>query len=381
MKILIAVAAFPPSTLYGGPATVAQQHAEVLSRRGHDVTVLTTDVDLPRGTTPIKLPHILVRLPAAFPGKRLPLLSSVALPKWLRRHLPEFHVVHVHFAREIFPVTVAQMAWQAHVPYVLQPHGMVSSNGGLRDVVDLLWTRRLLRDAGAVAALQDVEEQALAKLEARAHIVQVPNGMSIIPQESVSSARRQGEAPIILFLARLHPRKRVLDFVRMAAQLTQQGRDLRFRVVGPDGGEREAAEELVRELGLQARFVFTGALAPAQARHEMQAASIYVLPSVEEPFPMTVLEALSLGTPVVGTSTLHIRDLLVRADAVQIADPALEAPKGLAQAVATLLDDPTRSRAQATHGQRLMSSHLTLDRVAERLEEAYLYACTRPTGY
>lgn len=381
MKVLIAVAAFPPSSLYGGPATVAQQHAEVLSQRGHDVTVLTTDVDLPVGTTTAERPYALVSLPALFPGKRLPLLGSVALPGWLHCYLPEFHVVHVHFAREIFPVTVAQMAWQAHVPYVLQPHGMISSRGGLRNVVDRLWTRRLLRDAGAVTALQDVEEQALGELEARAHIVQVPNGMMLTPRMSALPVRQEGQLPTILFLARLHPRKRILDFVQMASQLTRQGRDLQFRVVGPDGGERGAAEELVRELGLQGRFVFTGALAPAQAQQEMQAASVYVLPSVEEPFPMTVLEALSLGTPVVGTATLHIRELLTRADAVQIADPALDAPAGLTQAVAALLDNPARAQAQAVHGQQLMSSYLTLDRVAERLEETYLYARTRPTRY
>ncbi len=385
MRILIAVAAFPPSSLYGGPATVAQQHAEVLSLRGHNVTVLTTDVGLHTQKTVALTdnPYDLIRLPAFFPGERLPLLGSIELPRWLRRHITDFDVVHVHFAREVFPINVAQAAWRAHIPYMLQPHGMISGRRGLRSVVDRLWVRRLLRDAGAVAALQDVEDAALGELEPRAHIVQVPNGMSIVGEQgSIMLGQSSAmELPTILFLARLHPRKRVLDFIKMADHLIRQGHKLHFRVVGPDGGERGAAEALVADMNLTSHFTFLGSLPPIEARREMASASVYVLPSVEEPFPMTVLEALSLGTPVIGTPTLHIRSLLEQWNAVRIADPKMNIPEALAHEVTTLLNDPVLAQKQAAQGVRLLTNHLTLDRVAERLEEAYLYARTHPTRY
>ncbi|WP_198297069.1 glycosyltransferase [Deinococcus sp. DB0503] len=381
MRILIAVAAFPPATLYGGPATVACQHAEALTRLGHQVEVLTTDAGLSadqagRQSGEPGKGYPVTRLGATLLGGRLPALVALGLPAWLRDHLPQFDVVHVHFAREWFPLTVARAALQHGLPTVLQPHGMISGTGGLRSVVDRVATRSLLRRAGAVAVLQEVEEQAVGALEPSAHLVRVPNGIclpTLPPQGGPGEVPRQ---PVILFLARLHPRKRVLDFIGMAAELTRQGRELHFRVVGPDGGDRAEAERLVQALGLQERVTFTGGLAPQAVHRELVQAAVYVLPSVEEPFPMTVLEALSLGTPTVVTETLHIRSLLEQAGAVRVAAAHPHPAVSLAEEVAFLLDQPGEAARQAERGRQLVAQELTLDRVAQRLEEVYLYVCT-----
>ncbi len=99
----------------------------------------------------------------------------------------------------------------------------------------------------------------------------------------------------MLFLARLHPRKRPTMFVRMAAALVEAGIDAHFSLVGPDEGEGAAVAKLIEQSSLQSRVSYEGPLKPAQSISRMRRAKVYVLPSVDEPYPMSVLEAMSVG--------------------------------------------------------------------------------------
>ena len=100
----------------------------------------------------------------------------------------------------------------------------------------------------------------------------------------------------------MHARKRPLVFVDMAKTLLDEGLDARFTLVGPDEGEGSALRTALKD---DPRISWEGALDPAEIPQRMAAASIYVLPSVREPYPMSVLEAMSVGLPVVVSRRLR----------------------------------------------------------------------------
>ena len=137
--------------------------------------------------------------------------------------------------------------------------------------------------------------------------------------------------PEVLFAARMHPRKRPLAFVEMAKALLDAGVDARFTLVGPDEGEGAALRAALKG---DSRISWEGALAPAAIPRRMAAASVYVLPSVREPYPMSVLEAMSVGLPVVVTDDCGLAPLVERTHCGIVTDPEVPA---LAAAVESIL--------------------------------------------
>ena len=174
--------------------------------------------------------------------------------------------------------------------------------------------------------------------------------------------------PMILFLARLHPRKRVLSFIEMASILRDRGVSAQYRVVGPDGGDLVKARQLVRKRKLEDQVVFVGRLPSEAVPQEYLRSAVYVLPSVDEPFPMTVLEALALGTPCVVTDSCFVAPLLMKSGAALISSPG---PEDLADAVGRILNDVELAEKLSAAGRHLINEKLTVERVADSLEMYY----------
>ncbi|WP_030774890.1 MULTISPECIES: glycosyltransferase, partial [unclassified Streptomyces] len=102
-------------------------------------------------------------------------------------------------------------------------------------------------------------------------------------------------------------------------------------------------------LGLTDRFTVPGALSGTEVLAELRRAHVYVLPSVDEPFPMSVLEALSVGVPSVVTHSNGLARDIARAGAGRAVDPG---PAGVSAAVLDLLD-PAAGREASLSARKL----------------------------
>jgi glycosyltransferase involved in cell wall biosynthesis len=373
MNILHVVTAFSPAVVYGGPSVVAAQQANSLAGRGHQVTVATSNIFELRpvryiedhkkelsGTEVVYFPSRVLR-------PRFPFIISTELSGWLRRYVENFDVVHVHFAREWIPVRAAQIAIGGGVPTFLQPHGMLGRTDGVRSLIDRLWAKRLLESAAGVFSLQQHENNEIKRIAPKARVLELPNGITL-PAHAEAWTADNPANPMVLFLGRLHPRKRVLAFVEMARVLRDRGVSARYRIVGPDDGDLSAAQQLVREYSLQDRVVFVGSSRREAVTREYLDSSVYVLPAVNEPFPIAVLEALSLGVPTIVTNRCFIAPMLEENEAALVSSPE---PEMLADSVRRILCEPALAENLSTAGRRLIQEELTVDHVAERLEKYY----------
>ncbi|MDI6740022.1 MAG: glycosyltransferase, partial [Candidatus Edwardsbacteria bacterium] len=137
-------------------------------------------------------------------------------------------------------------------------------------------------------------------------------------------------------------------FIRAAAKLAPRFPDLRFVVIGDvlfDEWEyKTRLLELVKELGLEQRVVFAGQIADVPPH--FKALDVLVHCSVEpEPFGRVVIEAMALGVPVVAARGGAINEIITDgADGLLV--PSADA-RALAEAVAALLDEPSRAEAMA----------------------------------
>jgi glycosyltransferase involved in cell wall biosynthesis len=382
VKILQVVTMFPPAVDYGGPSTVAAQQASALVRRGHQVTVATSNILELKPVQfiedrNVELTGVEVQY---FPSLVLhPHFSFIVSPKfsgWLRRHVGDFDVVHIHFARGWMPVRAAQIAIGRGILTFLQPHGMLGRQpegllgriDGLRGLIDRVWIRRILDDSAGVFSLQQHEDNEIERVTSHARLLRLPNGTSL-PTRVEAWAAVNLANPVVLFLARLHPRKRVLAFLEMARILRSRGVAAHYRIVGPDGGDLARAQRLVRTYGMQDEVIFVGKIQGEAIIREYLGSSVYVLPAVNEPFAMTILEALSLGVPTVVTSACYNAAMLEENGAALVSSPE---PQMLANSVERVLCEPALAQSLSTAGRRLLiQEELTVDGVAKRLEKYY----------
>lgn len=354
---------------YGGPTSVALGQCRELIRRGHRAEIVAGWRG--EGLPPDELEGVPVHL---FPVRRvLPVgrfsgLLAPALIAWVRRHARDYDLGHVHLARDLVPLTAAGVLAAAGVPYVTQTHGMVMPDPRRSAVVtDRALTLPVLRRARHRLTLTDREEAGLRTLLGPGvPLERLPNGIEIPSDVRPADLPGAGGVPDVLFLARLHPRKRVLDFARAATMLIDEGVRAQFSVVGPDDGELASLRDLIHARpAWTAAIRYEGALAHTDAVRRIAGCSVYVLPSVDEPFPMTLLEALSLGRPAVCTSTCGIAPVLLERGAAVVID---EGAEHLAKTLRSMLDDPAGLADLSVRAAATAREVFSIEAVGGRLE-------------
>lgn len=368
LRILSVVTLVTPLGEYGGPVRVAVNQARALRELGHDVTIAGGARGF-NGMVPDTLegvPAVLMPVVTAVPRVGFAGLASPRLWRWLRRHVSDFDVVHVHLARDFITLAAAHLARRRDIPYVLQPHGMVdASNRPLARPLDARWTRPVLRDAQHVLYLSEAERLGIIKVAGEGlGLVPLPNGVPTHDQPA------DHNEPTVLYLARIAPRKRPRFFVEMARCLSPAHPGARFVMVGPDEGEGPGVRaDIFQAQSAGVLIEWKGALAPEDTLEEMQRAAVFVLPSVNEPNGMSVLEAMSVGLPVVITDTCGLAGEVVASGGGIVVNDTIE---GLVDAVDGLLKEPDRARYMGARGREHVRAHLGMPSIAHQLESLYL---------
>ena len=354
---------------FGGPLSVAVGQVAELARRGHTMTLYAGwdgegSVDLP-DSVDVRL----YRVRSWMPNAGLAGLISPKLAFDIDARTEKHDIMHLHQGRDLVSVSAGYMATTRGLPYLVQTHGMIGPDKRRKaKIIDRLVTRRVLKGAGQVLSLTEDEDADLAQVVPGLAVARLRNGITEAPDlpGPDPSAR-----PEVLFLARLSRRKRVLAFGLLAAELLDRGVEADFVVVGPDEGDLAEFLQFVESRGWSERIRYEGPLAPALVRARMARATVYVLPAVDEPFGMTVLEALSVGTPTVVTDSCGIGSDLAARGAVTVSAPAASQ---LAEAVHALLVDPGKRRAMGEAGRAAVRDAYGIGAVVDQLETAYAEA-------
>lgn len=378
LRILHVVSLVSPSGEYGGPTRVALNQARSLAEAGHHTIVAAGQ----RGysTVPTTLQGVPVKL---FPVRRLVPRTGFAgiyspgLLRWLGPAIRRCDVVHVHLARDLLTMPAALLARRLRVPYVIQTHGMIDhSDKALARLLDAVATRPVLERAEAVFHLTDQERVDLLGVAGRRlPLVELRNGIGA-EAEANRVPRTDTSATEVLYLARLHQRKRPLDFVQAAAALLPDHPDVTFRLIGPDEGEGGRVSEALAHVN-SPRLRWDGPIPMEKVAAAMGKAAIYVLPSVDEPYPMTVLEAMLHGCAVVVTDSCGLAPLVVRSGSGVVTSPGAPAVQ---TALRQLLGDPHRRLAMGAAAQRTAHTELGMDAVTGTLLDTYAGARQQTNG-
>jgi glycosyltransferase involved in cell wall biosynthesis len=177
---------------------------------------------------------------------------------------------------------------------------------------------------------------------------------------------------VVLFLHRLAERKGAHYIVPIAREVLTQypGRasDLLFVVAG-DGPYQSSLEKDVREAGLKEHFQLAGWVPNREAIRYFAAADVYMMPSREEGFPRTLLEAMAAGCPFIAADVGGVKDILTPTQANFLVDQgdwqAMAAPLVRLLTDSSLSDDLARdgrARVQNYSQERVLQTFASLIR-------------------
>jgi glycosyltransferase involved in cell wall biosynthesis len=291
-------------------------------------------------------------------------------------HSGGVQVVHGHmFGSNVWAVVLGRLAG---VPVVVaHEHSWAFTGARSRQLVD----RYVIgRGSDVVIACSQEDRRRMIEVQGIAghRVLFVPNGIVARSPTPGRSLRRElgiaPDAPVVGSVGALRAEKRFDVLLRAAGQLLPRWPGLRIVVAGA-GAERSALEALAADLGLARAVMLLGAR--DDVPDVLDAIDVAVTCSDFEGSPLSVLEYMEAGLPVVATRVGGLPDLVddgVHGLLVPRRDPA-----ALAGALDDLLGDPGRRHAMGSAGRQRRREQFDFEVMIERLEDLYerLYADRR----
>jgi glycosyltransferase involved in cell wall biosynthesis len=256
---------------------------------------------------------------------RADLRSALRMRAMLRALAPD--VVHLHSSKAGAVGRFAALGLRTRLIY--QPHGLASLRRDVsraRRAIFASIEAALALLGGTVVACSEGEHAALCKLMRGDRAALVCNGIDV---SRVPRARAEKGRLKIGMCGRISAQKRPLFFAEVSNAL----RDVADFVWIGDGDDEEGREAL-----LAAGVRITGWCTRTDALKELSALHIYIQTSAWEGLPISVIEALAAGLPVVATNIIGNRDLLLGTGTGELVDT----PAQMITALRALIDDKKR---------------------------------------
>jgi glycosyltransferase involved in cell wall biosynthesis len=381
MRILHIVPTYHPAVRYGGPIYSVHSLCRALAADGHRVHVFTTNVDGPGNSDvplrrPVDLDGVQVHY---FPSRWFRrIYCSVGLAEALRSMVANFDVVHLHSVF-LFPTwAAARSAFQAHVPYVLSPRGMLDrkliqhrSTAAKRAWIYFIERRNIAR-AARIHLTSAEEGRALSELGlALSPVCVVPNGVEIPISFSIDDVSADVRAVVadgfdVLSFGRISWKKGLDRLILAIAELPQA----RALIAGNDDeGFVDKLRYLVAQTGVGERVRFLPRqISGADKEALFSAARVFVLPSVSENFGNVVAEAMIRAVPVVVTERVGSAEIVAASGGGVVAGIG---EHDFTRALANILQASDRLAAMSAAGAAYARKRLTWPRIARQFDELY----------
>ncbi len=383
MKVLHVVPSISP--LLGGPTQVVLKLVRTLREQGIDAEIVTTNdngpdlLEVPLGQR-IEYEQVPIWFFHRFSPRLKEFIFSADLTRWLWQYSRDYDLIDSHYLFSYASTCAAAVARWQEIPYTVRTIGQLapwalSQSWLKKQIYASVIERRNLNRAAVIHCTSIGEAKDVRKFGIQTPKAVLPLGVDLpilwpeAKQKLHALYSIPASTPIVLFLARLHPKKRPDLLLRALSQLAAQGYDFHVLVAG-SGSQRYSTElqQLIASLGLATRSSLPGFVLGQDKDLLLQGSDIFVLPSFAENFGVAVAEAMAAGLPVVITPEVQISPDIAAQQAGIVVEGEV-AP--LAQALAQLLTSPELRHQMGQNGQRLVTNQYTWSAIAQDLVLLY----------
>lgn len=309
----------------------------------HEFLLIGPDCAAMRGLSE-RLPDLPCRVVSVLGSRREVIRAAV---RELRRERPE--ILQVTLCNPGAAIEMQAAGFLAGIPTV-----------AVEQLVRPLWGRsrwvkfvssRLLSDHLAVGESSARFVEQIARLSPQT-VRTIHNGVPEISTKPLNL----GEGPIVGTVGRLENQKGVDRLIRAIVALP----NVRLVIVG-DGSLREELEALAKDLQVADRVQFAGWI--ENPRDYLAAFDVFVLPSRNEAFPLTIVEAMLVGTPVIAADVGSVAEAIVSGRTGYLVTD--EEMNSLHEVIRRALDDSDRSARLASSAADLAATRYTSGAMAE----------------
>lgn len=253
--------------------------------------------------------------------------SDLRLVLWRAFHVAEGAVVwhhcrrkgvsHIHAQFGGMPASVAMYAAEIgrrvdgrHVTWSCTVHGF-------HDFVNEREIRldEKARSASMVVCISDYIASQVMRISSledwpKVHVVRCGIDLGRFP---LRAPRPAGERPVVLTVGRLSAEKGQLVLLHAVRLLADRGIDVELRMIG-SGPLADVLRAECERLGLGDRVKMLGMRPSHEVADELRASDVFCLPSFAEGLPISIMEAMAVGVPVVATTVGGITELVVHGE-------------------------------------------------------------------
>jgi len=380
LRLLNIVGSFLPAYGMGGPAQTTYHLCKAIIRAGHDVLVLTTDIDqkgrldVPKGLTewegvPVRYCK-LQRLPIPY--------HSTELILQLRSMIMQFDIVLINSSWTSYGALSGFECRSNLVPYVMYAHGSYAPERLKRSQLKKkiwwrLFDRSLYNHADAVVGLTEMEREQIRGMGIKTPVRIIPNGVDLteitpIQHDQIEDLNYKQflSKPFLLYLGRLEKVKGFDILIPAFAKISDKYPDLQLILAGPDEqGYETYIRKLIDEYKIANRVIFTGIAKGQNKAALFSNATAFVLPSYGEGMSVAILEAMAYGCPVVLSEQCGM-PIIQESGAGYVSPLSVEE---FAKRIQKILSNPEMSEQMKTNARKLVLSQYTWEAISERTIE------------
>lgn len=328
MNILEVTNFFKPSWESGGPARVAYEISKQFVKNGHNVTVFTTDgfkeklnIDLNKKVIVDGIDVFYFKNYSRYLARKV-IPTPLYSPTVIRKNICNYDIVHFH---EISPLTaiVYHYAKKSNIPFVVQAHGSMPGllNTKKSTIEKLTWNlyeREILMNASKLFALTTTESNHYKKLDiSDSRISIIFNGFD---NNTFQKIKNNGEFKskfgidyknkLILYLGRLNKTKGLDILIESFSYVLKVRNNIVLVIIGPDDNYLDELNKLISRYDLNNNKVkIIGFISEEDKMSAYRDSDVFITPSFSG-FPVTFLESIISGTPIITTNKGDILEWL-----------------------------------------------------------------------
>ena len=362
MKILRVVSDLYPSVV-GGIGIHAHEMSKQQARLGHDITVYTAN----KGNEPreeFRDGYKIIRFKNDL--KLMGNSISFRLFRELFKIRNDFDIIHAHSHLFFSTNLCAFVRKWGSPPLVITNHGLISQTVPM-------WVHKIyiptianwtFKTADNIICYTENEKSLLKKLGVDPDkIVVIHNG---VDTNVFSSCEKERNTDQILWIGRFTPGKGVEYLIEAFDILIKEYPNLKLIMLGK-GAVKGNIEQKIRDLNLSKNIIINEFVPNSELPNIYQNSDVFVLPSINEGVPRTILEAMACGLPIVCTALPQLINIVEGCGFVV----PLRYPQALADAISKIISNKELSQKLGENGRKNVVENYSWEDTMKRTIKLY----------
>jgi glycosyltransferase involved in cell wall biosynthesis len=296
----------------GGAPYAVKNILDLEMRLNLDPEVLTTsNLKLSNFVeTSAKIHHFKRTFPSRFS-------RSTYANSWLYKNARNYDLISIHSIWSLLQIDAAKIAADLDVPYIIRPHGSLDpfdlkKKKYLKKLVGPFLIRPMLDNSHSINCTAQLECDKLEKYGARVKAIALSLPVNLTEKTGNGANFRKvfgynNDDFVFLFLSRIDYKKGLNLLIPAVARLSKKFPNIKLAIAGSGSDGYEAkVRQWIKEEAAENNINICGFLAGEDKFDAFAGSDCFVLPSMNENFGIAVVEALSLGLPVLLSDNVYI---------------------------------------------------------------------------